>query len=162
MINLDKIDVLELRMIMRIHAICSLVIGIFCICLPHAVFIARNLPVIFSNEMPVGSYNHTAHEFVRLYGCFSLTLGYVVERCKTISDGMLIRIFTEAFCICYGLQCLVMIKAHVGYPQGHPFPYFHISAAIVFGAISLMYGFIRFFKKTRQFELPTTVFGRDD
>ena len=147
---------------MRAHAVCSIAIGICCLLLPHAVFIPTNYIGFLKRDTSSGSYNHITHEYIRLYGCFSLTLGYVVERCKTITDGTLIRIFTEAFCICYGLQCLVMIKAHIGFPQGHPFPYFHVCLAFVFGAISLMYGLIRIFKKTKEFELPTTVFGRDD
>jgi hypothetical protein len=139
----SSLDSITLRNTMRVHAICCIIVGIVCILLPHSVF---------SNE---STYDHVAHEYIRLYGCLTLGLGWLVERCKTISDGSLIRIMSETFSICYALQCLVMIRAHFSYPAGHTAPYLHLITALIFGLVASLYGFVRLFRKAREFELPS-------
>lgn len=139
----SHLDSITLRNTMRVHAICCIVVGIGCILLPHAALVIGS------------SYDHVAHEYIRLYGCLTLGLGWLVERCKSISDGSLIRIISETFSICYALQCVVMIRAHLSYPAGHTTPYLHLITAIIFGLIASLYGFVRLYRKSREFELPS-------
>ena len=140
-------EVITLRSAMRIHAVFCIIVGVFCIILPHSFFV--------SHEEDVVQYNHTAHEYTRLYGCLTLCLGWLVERCKTITDGILIKIFSEVFCVCYALHSLVMFRAHVTAPSTHSLPWLHIGSAFVFAIISVLYGSVRFLRKPKEFELPS-------
>ena len=139
----SHLDSITLRNTMRIHAICCVVVGSACVLLPHSAFMSQ------------ASYDHLAHEYVRLYGCLTIGLGWLVERCKSISDGALIRIISETFSLCYALQCLVMIRAHFSHPAEHSAPYLHLITALIFGAVAALYSFVRFFRKAREFELPS-------
>ena len=149
-------ELFTLRNVMRIHAIFCIIIGFLCIIIPHNIYVSSVL-----RDGPYKAYDHIAHEYIRLYGCLTLSLGWIVERSKSLRDGALIKIITEAFSICYALQCIVMIRAHISYAKGHTFPYMHVAIAILFGLISILYGYIRLFKKPKDLELPS-VMMRDD
>lgn len=140
-------ETITLRNAMRIHAVFCIIVGLFCVILPHSFFV--------TSEEHVVQYNHTAHEYIRLYGCLTLCLGWLVERCKTITDGKLIRIFSEVFCFCYALHAVVMLRAHITAPTTHSMPVLHLGSALLFAIISLLYGSIRAFRKPKEFELPT-------
>ena len=96
----------DLRSIQKLNAIVSIFLGVCCIFLPHR-FISK------SND-----YNHFAHEMIRLYGCVSFGIGYLVYWTRTIKDSRLMRATTETFCICYGLQALCILRAQFASPQG--------------------------------------------
>ncbi len=54
---------MDLRGIMRMHAFTSILLGVGTLLLPHAF---------------LGSgYSHFSHEFIRLYGCLTLSIGWV-------------------------------------------------------------------------------------
>ena len=147
---------MDLRKVMRIHAILSMIIGILCVILPHNLYVSSVM-----RDGPLIAYDHVAHEYIRLYGCLTLSVGWFVERSKTLNDGALIKIITEAFTLCYTLQAIVMIRAHSSYAAGHAFPYIHLVIAMVFFEIAILYGYIRFFKKPKELELPSVML-RDD
>lgn len=139
---------INLRYAMRIHAICSVIIGIMCLIMPHATLGSSYF-----------QYNHLAHEYLRLYGCFSISVGWLVERCKGITDGNLMRIISEMFAVCYSLQFVVLLRAQITNPSGHSF--LHIAGVFAFGVIAVVYGYVRLFRKAKEFELPQ-VQMRDD
>ena len=130
---------------MRIHAIFCIGVGLVCILLPHSIFT--------HNDAAGTHYSHLAHEYIRLYGCLTLCLGWLIERCKTITDGALIRIFSEVFCICYALHSIVMVRAHLTNPGRHM--YIHMICALLFVIISVLYGCVRLLRKPKEFELPS-------
>lgn len=101
-----------------------------------------------------GSYNHMAHEFVRLYGCLTLAIGYIVWSTKTINDARLQRAISETFALCYTLQSLAMLRAQFTSPDGHTLSHWFI--AMIFLMIGGAYGYIRFVRKIKSFELPGT------
>ena len=54
---------IALRQVMIIHAISCIIIGIWATFIPHGL-------VASSSE-----YNHMAHEYIRMYGCLTLSVG---------------------------------------------------------------------------------------
>lgn len=136
----------ELRSIMQLHSSICILIGMGALVLPHHFFSSST------------GYNHFAHEFVRLYGCLTLSIGYLVWVTKDIKDGRLLRALTETFAISYGLQALAMLRAQFSSPDGHS--YFHWLILLLFASVSGLYSFCRFSRKMKDFELPG--FGRDD
>lgn len=63
----------DLRGIMRAHAFCAIALGGTTIALPHSY-------------LGIG-YSHYAHEFIRLYGCLTLAIGWIVWKSQAIKDG---------------------------------------------------------------------------
>jgi hypothetical protein len=86
-----------IRGVMEIHAVICIVIGFGTFILPHGFYSVKS-----------GGYNHFAHEFIRLYGCLTLAIGYLVWSTRDIKDGRLLRSLSEAFAICYLLQSAAM------------------------------------------------------
>ena len=99
---------MQLRDIMRYHAFTSICLGFATLILPHTFLMEVN-----------DSYSHYSHEFIRLYGCMTLAIGWVVWKSQGIKDGRLARALTETFCVSYGLQSLVMLRAQFTNPTGH-------------------------------------------
>lgn len=110
--------------------------------LPHRLF----------NRGDALHYNHLAHEMVRLYGCLSLGLGWLVYWAADINDGRLVRRVSESFAAAYTIQALVMARAQFTNPQGHRF--LHWLLAILCLAIGTLYISVRVFTKIKDFELP--------
>ena len=131
---------IDLKFAMTIHALICIVIGFASFVVPHGFISAY------------GTYNHMAHEFVRLYGCLTLGLGWFVWSTKSIKDGRLMRAVSETFCFCYILQALTMLRAQFTDSNGHSL--LHWLIAILFLATGVLYGSIRFGRKLKGFELP--------
>ena len=130
---------LDLRTIMRWHAFTTMVLGLGTVGLPHTF-------------LSSGEYSHYAHEFIRLYGCLTLAIGWIVWKSQSIKDGRLARSLSEVFAVSYLMQGLVMLRAQFTNPKGHTF--LHWQVALVFLAIGAGYGFIRWVKKIKYFALP--------
>ena len=64
----SKVDFskMALRDIMRYHAFTSIFLGLATLILPHTFLMEMN-----------DSYSHYSHEFIRLYGCLTLAIGWV-------------------------------------------------------------------------------------
>lgn len=135
----------DLRSIQKLNAVLSIMLGMCCIFVPHR-FVSRTT-----------EYNHFAHEMIRLYGCVSWGLGYLVYWTRSIKDSRLMRATTEAFCVCYGLQALVICRAQFASPSGHST--LHWIIALLFAGFSGMYGVARFSKKLKDFDMLGT--GQD-
>ena len=136
-----KVDKMELRLIMRYHAYFCITLGLTTILLPHKYLSTEG-----------EGYIHYAHEFIRLYGCLTLAIGWVVWKSQSIKDGRLARALTETFCVSYSFQSIVMLRAQFTNPTGHTWLHWYI--ALVFACLGCGYGYIRFYKKIRYFALP--------
>jgi hypothetical protein len=136
----------ELKSIMQLHSAICIFVGLGTLVLPHRYYSSST------------GYNHFAHEFVRLYGCLTLGIGYLVWITKDIKDGRLLRALTETFAMSYGLQALAMLRAQFSSPDGHSA--FHWFILILFACVSGLYSFVRFARKMKDFELPG--FDRQD
>ena len=135
--NIVSVDI---KGVMQLHSIICMFIGLGTLLLPHRFYSS------------LSGYNHFAHEFVRLYGCLTLGIGYLVWNTKDIKDGRLIRALTETFALSYGLQAAAMLRAQISNPDGHS--YFHWFILFLFVSVSGLYGFSRFAKKIKDYELP--------
>ena len=129
-----------LRTVMQTHSMMCMSIGLGTLFLPHRFYSS------------LSGYNHFAHEFIRLYGCLSLGIGYLVWMTKDVKDGRLLRALTETFAISYGLQAVAMLRAQLTNPEGHS--YFHWYILLQFTFISGLYAYCRLSKKMKDFELP--------
>ncbi len=134
---------MDLREIMRLHAFTSIFLGMGTLLLPHSF-------------LGVG-YSHYAHEFIRLYGCLTLSIGWVVWKSQGVKDGRLARALTETFAVSYCLQSIVMLRAQFTNPEGHTT--LHWIIAVGFGFLGISYTYIRWVKKIKYFALPDE---RDD
>mmetsp|Transcript_7493 Transcript_7493/g.6718 ORF Transcript_7493/g.6718 Transcript_7493/m.6718 type:complete len:157 (-) Transcript_7493:43-513(-) len=134
-------DGLDIHLVMQIHSLACMVLGGAALSLPHS---------LYSSSM--GSYNHMSHEFIRLYGCLTLAVGWLVHRCRSVEDGRLHRNISESFGLCYILQSLAMLRAQFTDPSGHSL--LHWSIALLFLSIGTLYLYIRITNKIKYFELP--------
>jgi len=132
---------MDLRQIMRMHAFTSIALGVGTLVIPHSFLMAAQ-----------GEYSHYAHEFIRLYGCMTLSIGWVVWKSQGLQDGRLARALSETFCISYSLQALVMLRAQFTNPNGHTV--LHWQIALLFLALGVAYGYVRWIKKIKYFALP--------
>ena len=135
-----KLIVVELKSIMQLHSFICILIGLGTLVLPHR---------FYSNS---SGYDHFAHEFVRLYGCLTLGIGYLVWCTKDIKDGRLLRALTETFALSYGLQAVAMLRAQLSSPSGHST--LHWLTLSLLTCVSGLYTFCRFARKIKDFELP--------
>mmetsp|Transcript_12996 Transcript_12996/g.12617 ORF Transcript_12996/g.12617 Transcript_12996/m.12617 type:complete len:183 (-) Transcript_12996:394-942(-) len=129
----------DIQSVMQFHSVVSIFIGLGSLLLPH-------------NFYSTFGYNHFAHEFIRLYGCLTLGIGYLVWRTREIKDGRLQKAVTETFALCYGLQALAMFRAQLTSPEGYSL--FHWFIIILFACVSGLYTYSRFSTKIKSFELP--------
>ena len=138
---------INLRNVMTIHAIFSIIYGTIIIFLPHGLY-----------ERTFGDYNFLTHESSRLYGCLTVGIGWLVWKTKQISDGRLTRAVTEAFSISFISQGLVMIKALYSNSKDYTVgsTTLHLTVATCFLIIGVLYLIVRVVKKIKDFELPGT------
>lgn len=137
-LNVNDFDI---RLVMQIHGILAMIIGTGAILIPHTMY-----------NITEGNYNHMAHEFVRLYGCLTFCIGFLVWTVCEIREGRLMKAISESFALCYLLQAIVIFRAQFTNPNGHS--YFHWLIAILFLLIGLSYSYIRLIKKVKSYELP--------
>jgi hypothetical protein len=135
---------IELRQVMILHSVFSLLYGLLIIFIPHGVFSS------------LGSYNYLVHESSRLYGCLSLGIGWLLWSARSINDGRFVRATTEAFLIAYITQGLVMLKAFFGnqISVSSVAGLIHLCVGLTFLSIGCLYAFVRFGRKIKDFELP--------
>ena len=62
-----KVDKMDLRIVMRYHAYFCITLGLTTMLLPHKYL-----------SIEGEGYIHYAHEFIRLYGCLTLAIGWIV------------------------------------------------------------------------------------
>jgi hypothetical protein len=134
---------LNMRTVVKVHAIVCMFLGTFAALAPKRLAYDRD---------HVGEYNHMAHEFVRLYGCLTIAIGWFVWTTKKITDGRIVRAISEVFALAYILQALVMLRAQFTNPRGHSF--FHWMVALVFTAIGAGYTLVRLGGRIKDFSLP--------
>lgn len=106
---INLLSTLDLRIVMRCHALLSIIFGIFTTILPHSIYNSYS------------SYNHMTHEYLRLYGVLTLSIGWLVWKIQAVKDGRLAKAVSETFCVCYFLQGLVGVRAQMTNPDGHSF-----------------------------------------
>lgn len=129
----------SLQHVMIFHSILCVFFGAIAVILPHN----------FYNQL---HYDHMSHEYLRMYGALTVSIGWFVWRTQDITDGRLKKVICETFGVTYLLQGIVMLKAHTSLPKGHnPI---HLLLAFIFLTIGSLYGYMRFIKQIKVFELP--------
>jgi len=93
--QLDKIFLLDASL--------SITFGIISLLSPHRFISALN----------GGSYNHSAHEALRLYSCLRIAVGWILFHIRYVDDGKFRRSICEALCLCYIFQACVVIRAQL-------------------------------------------------
>lgn len=91
----------ELDRILLLDSIVSLLFGSFALLTPHGVITSLNS----------GTYNHSAHEALRLYGCLRIAVGWILYNLRYVDDGKFRRSVCEGLAVCYFLQSLAVIRA---------------------------------------------------
>ncbi|CAM9554209.1 unnamed protein product [Discosporangium mesarthrocarpum] len=113
--------------------------------MPHSL-----VEVLFQTK-----YDHFVHELARMYGALTLAQGWVVYRMHSFGDGRIRRCISEAFSIAYGLQAAALLRAQLSEPRSHAL--FNTIGWVVFAGLSAFYGYCRWFKTIKVFELPGTL-----
>jgi multisubunit Na+/H+ antiporter MnhG subunit len=129
----------SLQHVMIFHSTLCVLFGVIAVFLPHN----------FYDQL---HYDHMAHEYLRMYGALTVSIGWFVWRTQDITDGRLKKVICETFGVTYLLQGVVMLKAHTSIPRGHS-P-IHLLLAFIFLTIGSLYGYMRFIKQIKIFELP--------
>lgn len=140
----------NMQSVMQMHGLGCIFLGLLAIVSPHGLHSSRL--AIIKQGLPT-QYNHMAHEFIRLYGCLNLGIGWFVWSTRQIQDGRLVRAISETFCICYFLQSITIFRAQWTDPTGHSV--IHWMIALLFLTISGLYGYIRYNRKLKSFQLPS-------
>lgn len=126
------------------HAVLCVAVGGIAFVLPHSL-----VSTLFGS-----TYNHFQHELVRMYGALTLAQGWVVFKVRSVGDGRIRRAISEAFCIAYGLQAAALLRAQLAEPDSHTL--WNTVGCVSFASLSLFYGYCRWFKTIKVFELPGT------
>jgi len=90
----------QLDLLFFIDATVSLVFGLVSLLTPHGIL-----------QSVIRGYNHDVHEVLRLYGCLSIAMGWIIFHIRTVDDGRFRRSVCEALCGCYLLQALAVLRA---------------------------------------------------
>ena len=69
----------DIQAVMRFHGMFAIFIGTCIILLPHGFYSIKS------------GYNHLTHEYLRLYGCLTFAIGWLVWKTQDIRDGRLLR-----------------------------------------------------------------------
>lgn len=133
----------ELDRLFAVHMVIAVLTGALCFFTPHSLL----APLLGD-----AGHTHMAHEFVRLYGALTLAQGWMVWRTRLVSDAIVRRTFCQAYCICFLLQALVLLRAQVASPENHSM--LHWINILFLGALSCAYGYFLVFKSIKAFELP--------
>ncbi|CEG50471.1 uncharacterized protein PHALS_00615 [Plasmopara halstedii] len=133
----------ELDNLFAVHMAIAVITGTFCFLTPHS---------LMSPLLGDINNSHIAHEFVRLYGALTLAQGWMVWRTRLVSDAIIRRTFCQAYCICFLLQALVLLRAQIASPENHSLLNWVNIFLLV--ALGLAYGYFLVFKTIKAFELP--------
>ena len=131
----------DLKRLFRLHAFSLCVMGVLLTFLPHLVL------QTFMNKM-----DHMTHEVYRLYGVVNISISYIIWKLSNVGDGRVGRLIAETFTICFLFQAAVILRAQLTNPSGHDV--WHWLMAIMYLIYGLLYGYIRFVKVIKTFELP--------
>ena len=96
----------QLDLLLQAHAATALLAGVALLIMPSSV--ATRL-----------AFDHWSHEFLRLYGCLSLGLAWIVFTTRKLADLLLRKTLAQAFSGAYALQAAVMTRAQVSSPAAH-------------------------------------------
>ena len=127
----------------------SIVTGLLLVLTPHRFLLAVTL---------AAGYSHHTHEVLRLYGCLRIAVGWVLLKVRSVDDGLFRRGVTEALCLCYALQSLVVLRAQLTSDTGGA-RMVNWLAFFVLSGIGAGYGTFRFGKAgklIKVYELPTS------
>jgi len=134
-------EAVTLNTIMGVHALFSLGIGTLLIILPHTLF----------HDMS-GAYSFLAHEVIRCYGAVTIGLGYMAYKLRAIKDGRIRRLIAETYFVIYGVTTVCLWKAWISNPAHHTLWAVSLLALSTFA--TFFYGYFRFLKPIKTFELP--------
>lgn len=76
----------------------------------------------------------------------------MVWRTRLVSDALVRRTFCQAYCVCFLLQALALIRAQLAAPENHSA--LHWFNVLVLSGLGAAYGYFLFFKTIKAFELP--------
>lgn len=85
-------------------------------------------------------------------GALTLAQGWLVWRTRLVSDALIRRTFCQAYCICFSLQALALLRAQLSAPDSHSA--LHWLNLLLLGGLGAAYGYFLFFKTIKAFELP--------
>uniref|UniRef100_M4BWL1 Uncharacterized protein n=1 Tax=Hyaloperonospora arabidopsidis (strain Emoy2) TaxID=559515 RepID=M4BWL1_HYAAE len=120
------------------------VTGAFCFVTPHSLM----APMLGDASTNM----HMVHEFLRLYGALTLAQGWMVWRTRLVSDALIRRTFCQAYCICFSLQTMTLLRAQIVSPESHSI--LHWLNILLLGGLGCAYGYFLVFKTIKAFELP--------
>ncbi len=80
--------------------------------------------------------------------------GWVVFKVRAVGDGIVRRAICEAFCLAYGLQAVALLRAQLASPESHTL--LNLLGCASFATLAGFYGYCRWFKTIKVFELPGT------
>ncbi|KAF0699830.1 Aste57867_9606 [Aphanomyces stellatus] len=126
-----------------VHAAISTLIGGACFLLPHSLAM---------EALRTPDYSHLAHEMVRLYGALTLAQGWLVWNTRLVGDGLIRKTFCQAYCLCFSLQALAMLRAQVSSPESHSV--LNWLNIFILAGLGIAYGYFLAFKTIKAFELP--------
>lgn len=132
----------QLDRLFAVHMVIAVVTGALCFLTPHSLMA----------PMLGDANSHLAHEFVRLYGALTLAQGWMVWRTRLVSDALIRRTFCQAYCICFLLQALALLRAQLSAPESHSS--LHWINILLLGGLGIAYGYFLVFKTIKAFELP--------
>lgn len=135
----------ELDKIFLSDAIISLILGSLSLITPHDVI----------KKLNSGSYNHSAHEALRLYGCLRIAVGWILFHLRNVDDGRFRRSVCEGLGICYALQSIAVVRAQFT-EHGN---WIHLAGLFFLLTFSFIYLRFRFSKggdMIKIYELPTS------
>ena len=136
---------LDFNRVLQAHALASAVVGSTLLLMPHRTFGA-----LFDG--PGEGYSHLAHELSRCYGALTLATAWLAYRTRSITDARVRRVLAESYSLCYGVTAVVLFRAFFAAPSLHGV--LGLLVAITAAALSVFYGFFRFIRKIKGFELP--------
>lgn len=76
----------------------------------------------------------------------------MVWRTRLVSDALIRRTFCQAYCICFLLQTMALLRAQMTSPESHSV--MHQVNVVLLGALGILYGYFLVFKTIKAFELP--------
>jgi hypothetical protein len=136
----------RLDLLFVVDAVTSVGLGVVSLLAPHR----------WVATLSGGSYNHGAHEVLRLYACLRIAVGWIVLNLRHVDDGRLRKHVCEALCACYALQACAVLRAQCTEEFSTPLQWL---ALLLLTALSASYGTFRFRKRgtlIKIYELPTS------
>lgn len=134
---------IDVNRVLTYHALVCIVVGGAAFLLPHGL----------ASSFFGGEYGHFLHEVVRMYGALTLAQGWLTIKTRQAGDARVKRAMSEAYAISYGLQAAALLRAHWSSPSSHS--YVNLICILAFSSLSAFYGFCRWGKNIKVFELPT-------